>query len=250
MIKHASRTCATALTMTVLAAVPGWAQDDPAPRGEHVTLLGIPSGTVAPGGLAFVSLAGTTNRVDAPDTQDGSLAFGLGFGSAEDGIGVQFTTQITSLTDDFGDSGYLALKFSRRVVASDNPVYLGLSLDYLTPWGDVDGRDPEAALSLTKFTRLQFSETTSLPVMFTLGAGTGVRNNDTDPGIFFGAGIGLNENLGVSAAWSGEYADIGASFRFDGVDNLGISATVHDVFDQKDNRRLTVAVNYFLQDLF
>jgi len=114
----------------------------------------------------------------------------------------------------------------------------------------VDGRDPEAALSLTKFTRLQFSETTSLPVMFTLGAGTGVRNNDTDPGIFFGAGIGLNENLGVSAAWSGEYADIGASFRFDGVDNLGISATVHDVFDQKDNRRLTVAVNYFLQDLF
>ena len=74
------------------------------------------TGTVAPAGLGFVQLSGTN---DSPAGRtDGSLALGMGFGSAEDGLGVQVTAQVTSLTDSFGDSGYLGLKLSRRLGAA------------------------------------------------------------------------------------------------------------------------------------
>jgi len=50
--------------------------------GKNVTLLGIPSATVAPNGTLFGSLAGSTKRDGIYDEVDGSAELGLGFGSA------------------------------------------------------------------------------------------------------------------------------------------------------------------------
>ena len=69
-------------------------------------------------------------------------------------------------------------------------------------------------------------------------------------GIFGGIGIGLTKNLGLSAAWSGEYVNLGAALRFDGLDNFSIGATLSDTFNQKNSRRIDVSFTYFLTDLF
>lgn len=44
--------------------------------------------------------------------------------------------------------------------------------------------------------------------------------------------------------------NLGASFKFDRLDNIGLTATVYDVFDQDDSRRLTLTATYLFSDLF
>ncbi|RVT84132.1 hypothetical protein DXV76_10580 [Rhodobacteraceae bacterium CCMM004] len=236
-----------------LSALPVAAQDTAnrsapsAPR--NVTLLGIPSATVAPGGLGFASLSGTTRRAGNSDF-DGSAALGLGFGDAGDGIGVQATALITSLTDDFADSGYFEIKASTQVADGAVPTFVGLSFGQLANWGDANGRDVTARAMVTGFTLLDLAPGGDpYPVMFTLGAGTDVRNNGNDPGVFFGAGIGLTPTLGASLAWTGETVSLGASFRPRGVQNLDMSVTVDDLFDQENSQRVTFSVNVYA-DLF
>lgn len=275
--RHLSAASALALGV---CALPADAQNLSARTNPfNVTLQGIPSATVAPNGLAFASLSGTTRRAGAPSTDfDGSAAVGLGFGSAERAVGVQVTGNITSLTDDFGDSGYFDLKLSRRIKGGASPTYFSVTFGRIGAWGDarrrtvtesfvgdseclecdeiidtriVDSNEITGTVALTQFSQLSLGRSaTSYPVMFTLGAGTHIRNDQTDPGVFFGAGIGLSESLGVSAAWGGEYVNIGANLRLKQFKNASLSATVYDVFDTKDSRRLTMSVNFFTPNLF
>ena len=234
------RTASAALAIGLICTGAAQAQD--AAR-KNVTLLGIPSATVAPTGLAFAALTGTTKRDGVVDEVDGSLALGFGLGSAEDGVGVQVALFNTSLTDNFGDSGYLQVKFSRRIAAGTMPTYVGVSLGQLANWGDASGRDVTAALAVTSFAQVHFKPGgEAYPVMMTAGIANNVRNNDRDPGVFLGAGIGLTESFGVSAAWSGEDVDIGGSLRIKGLKNVGLTATLNDAFDQNDSRRMTFSV--------
>jgi hypothetical protein len=217
---------------------------------KNLTLLGIPSATAAPHGLFFASLSGSTRRAGSSSgSVDGSLALGFGLGSAEDGIGFQFTVQTTSLTNDFGDSGYLGVKAVRRIASGRVPTYVGLSVDQIGNWGDASGVDTRASVMLTSFSQLAMAGDV-YPVMFTIGAGSHVRNNDTDPGLFAGVGIGLTKNVGASLAWNGENFDLGASFKIDGLDNFGFTATANDVFNDDASRRVTFTVNWFLRDAF
>ena len=234
----------------LIALAAGAAAQDAPQRSKNVTLLGVSSATVAPAGLAFVAISGSTQRVGPGTGLDGSMALGFGLGSAEDNVGLQFTSHITSLTDNFGDSGYFELKASRRVIAGDTPTYVGLSVTG-GGFGDASIRDTTASVAVTSLRQFQFSPTgPSYPIMFTLGAGTHERNNETDPGVFGGVGIGVNENFGVSASWSGEYLNLGTAFRFENSENFGVSATLFDAFDQEDSRRLGLTFTYFLKDLF
>ncbi len=216
---------------------------------KNLTLLGIPSATVAPSGLAFAALAGTTRRSASSDDIDGSAAFGFGLGDANDGVGFQFTTQVISLTDDLGDSGYFTLKAARRVGAGAAPIYAGFTVDRIGTWGDADGRDPRAALALTRFFEIDRGGD-RYPVMMTLGAGTDIRDDGTEPGLFAGAGIGLTESIGSSLAWDGREVDLGASFRSPSLANLGLTMTVEDLFDRRDSQRLTLSLTFILPSAF
>jgi len=236
--------------VAVLACATAASAQDGAPK--HLTLLGIPSATVAPNGLAFASLSGTTRRAGSTDGElDGSLALGFGLGSAEDGIGLQFTVQTTSLTNSFGDSGYLSFKASRRIAGVTMPTYLGLSVDQIGNWGDASDVDIRGSLMVTSFTKLQFGATgDSFPVIMTLGVGSDLRDNASKTAVFGGVGIGLTESIGASLAWNGENVDFGTSFRVKGLSNFGVTAVVNDAFDQDDSRRVTFTVNWFLRDAF
>ncbi len=226
---------------------PSFAQD----RGKFLTLQGISSATVAPNGTVFASITGTSRRSGTGRTADGSMELGFGLGSAEDNVGVQISTTITSLKSTFGDSGYVNLKFSRRISAGAHPTYISIEANHLANWGDAKLAKARGKIAVTTFGLARFSEGgDSYPYMLTLGAGNDLRNNGKDPGVFLGAGIGVTDSLGLSAAWTGETFDMGASVRMASVRNVSFNASVNDVFDSRNSRRVTLSVNWSLSNVF
>ena len=81
--------------------------------------------------------------------------------------------------------------------------------------------------------------------MYTIGAGTEVLDGE-DPGIFLGAGIGLTEALGVSAAWSGDQVNFGASIRLKQLNDMRFSFVLSDAFEFEDRRQITLGLSWSL----
>ncbi|MCB2136507.1 MAG: hypothetical protein KDE08_11280 [Rhodobacteraceae bacterium] len=238
-----------AAAVLLATAGPAAAQDRAA--AKHLALLGIDSATVAPAGTVFGSVSVTNERLSTPGSGDGSAELGFGLGSAEDSLGFQVTAVITSLRDDPGDSGYLAFKVSRQVAGGASPVYLGAEVEHLANWGDASGFEPTGTLALTKFGLTDWGNGgEAFPYMLTLGVGSHLRNGLTDPGVFVGAGIGISESLAVSAAWTGQTVDLGASLRIAEANNMTVAATLSDVFDQEDSQRVILSFGWYLNDVF
>ncbi|MCE6949735.1 hypothetical protein LAZ29_02205 [Cereibacter sphaeroides] len=213
----------------------------------NVTLQGIGSGTVVPDGTLFGSVSGTTERSPGSDEVDGSLSFGAGFGDAVSGIGVQPSVSVTSVEDeDFGDSGYLSLKFGRRLGGADLRLYGAITLDNIATWGDSNDNSVETTVALTKFGRLGGSW--GKPYMLTVGAGSHVH--DDDAGLIAGFGLGLTQYLGTSVSYSGDYANIGFWVNLPGVKNTTLSLTCNDVFDEEDSRRATLSLTFAVKNAF
>ncbi len=247
-------------TLALAAVIAPWSQvlaEDSVPSasngiaGKNVTLLGINSGTVAPNGTVYGSIGGSTDSQYSDYDIDGSAEFGFGIGDADEGLGAQMSVVFASLTDDFGDAGYLNFKISRRIAAGDHPTYIGLEGSQIGTWGDSDVLEPQGTVAITTFGRASFgSSTEAYPYMLTAGAGTGLRNNQQDPGVIFGAGVGLTENFGVSAAWTGETVDMGVGFRAKALGNASLTVQVNDVLDQEDRQQLTFTVNFAVNNLW
>jgi hypothetical protein len=240
------------LPVAMLTATPALAQEN----DIYLTLTGIPSATVAPGGLVFVSGAWTSDRVNGAgggglfDRTDGSLSFGAGVGSAETGIGLQLTANIASLSDDFGDSGYFSIKASRRLSAEGQlPVYVALAAERLGNWGDAEGNEETLDLIVTAFPTVDLGNGPR-PLMLTLGAGTHARDFNTESGVYFGVGMGLTEHFAISAAWNGDDVTLGSGFRFDALPGMHFSASIDDAFDQNDSRRVSLQATWTTDKLF
>lgn len=242
-----------AFALAAALAGPAGAED-----ADYVTIAGIRAGTVAPGGLAFAAVSWSSRRDLGTgyatgggfwDKTDGSIALGMGFGNAEQGLGFQVTANITSLKDDFGDAGYLTLKAATRLQGGGTPMYLGVTADHLAGWGVADAPDESLDLTLTAFPRANIGGV-DRRLMLTLGAGTNIRNNDSDPGVYFGAGMAMNDNWALSAAWTGEDVTLGTGFRLAALPDMQFTASVEDAFDQNDARRFTLQVTLTTDRLF
>lgn len=215
----------------------------------HLTLLGIPSATVAPHGLAFASLQYTNQRPGPATGSDASMSFGIGFGDAERTIGVQLTAEVTSTTNNTGDSGYFDLKFSRRISDGPVPTYLGIGARRLGGWGNAGGLQPAGDLTLTFFPFIETSQGRK-PLMISLGAGTHVRANQTEPGAYGGIGYGFTRSVAASAAWYGDHGIIGVSYAPRTLKNVQFSAAIVDVFNDTNDRRAVFGVNILFPKVF
>lgn len=205
---------------------------------KNITLLSIPSATVPAQGIGYFALSGTPNS-PMNDRTDGSAELGFGLGSAEESVGFQGRIVITSLTDDFGDAGYLGFKLSRRVSAGPVPLYLGLDVTDLAGWGASSGLEPSVSVIATGFALVQTGGS-PMPVMFTVGAGNRLRDDDTEPALFAGIGAGFNEYLGGSVAWTGETLDLGLSLRPAADSPFVLNVTLGDVTDRLGEQRVSV----------
>ncbi|EYD76429.1 hypothetical protein Rumeso_01987 [Rubellimicrobium mesophilum DSM 19309] len=236
----------------MLVVEPAAAQSARDDTSKLVSIQGIRSATVAPSGLAYGAVALTNRQQDGDefvDGPEGSLSFGFGVGDASRTVGLQFSVNLTSLSDGVGESGSLSIKASRRLGGLRVPTYVGLSVDRLAGWGEAEDFDPSTSLAVTMFPRIEVGDE-SYPLMLTAGVGSDIVDDQSDPGVFLGAGVGLTHNLGASVAWTGETVSLGTVFRVDGLDSMRFGASVDDVFDQEDRRRLVLTATFFVDDLF
>ena len=245
---------ATALAAAILTALAAGVLAAPAAAQERklATLQGIPSATVAPGGLGFVSLGwtdkGEFDRFGRLENPSDSLAAGLGFGSAVRNVGVQATVITTRISDEPLGSGFFDLKASRMVADGSWRTFVGAGITRLGGWGNAELLDPEGFMAVTSAGYLTFG-TEAYPVLATVGYGTAVRDFVED-GVYGGVGIGLTPNFGLSLAFDGDELDLGSAFRIGALENVAVSATVNDVLDDDKGRRVAVSLTFFATDLF
>lgn len=219
-----------ALALTALSAA---AQEPP----NHLILNGIPSATAAPSGIGFVQISGTDNNHN--DTVDGSIALGFGLGDAAAGIGVQTTLHLTSLSD-FGGSGYLSMKFSRALT---DRLYGALEVSHLAGWGEAEDIDPNVSAVLSYFGLISVGGG-SYPVILSAGFGERLRWDETEAKSagFIGIGVGFSETFAGSLAYTGDDWEIGLGARVN--EALTLTASVEDVFDQNDARKVVLSANF------
>ena len=217
-------------------------------RNSFVTLLGIPSATVAPQGVTFGSIF---SAFGLSSGEQQALSFGHGFGNVDRGLGFQISATVGSASGSYDDYGYLGLKASRRIASGQNPTYLGISADRIGGWGEISDVDPAFSLTVTHFSRMGGGAAgDGFPVMFSLGAGNSVGNQDNSGGGFIGMGIGLTDSFATSAAWNGDNVTLGTSFRSPSLKNVVFSAMLEDAFDQDDRQRISLTVSFYGRDLF
>lgn len=222
---------------------------DATQKPRFAVIQGVASAATLPNGTAFASVSGTDRR-DGTGGIDGSLAFGVGFGDARKTIGVQIVTSITSADpNDFGDSGSFSVKFSRVLPDALGSGTVGITIDNLSPWGDVVGEKVKTSIAWTSARQFTLANGGRLPVLFNLGVASETDRRDSwTP--FAAVGLGVSENLSITVAHNGDYAIIGASARLPWVENLSVSASLLDAFDQRDEQRMTLTVSYAFNDLF
>lgn len=222
-----------------------WLEAQELSRPRPVSILGIPSGFGAPRGVVFASGA-LTNRRDRQilGDVDGSFAFGFGFGNARNGIGVTPLVDITSVTPrKFGSSGKVSVKLSRELSFAERWVgSAALDLENLVTWGDSNVLDRTWTLSYSAVRPA--GPRARVPLMYTLGYGSGVADRGTTDGVFGGIGLGLSEYVGVSLAWYGDEAIGGLSIWPDDEKNMQISLGIGDITNRVQGRRLLFAVSF------
>jgi hypothetical protein len=215
-----------------------------------VVAQGAPTANSAPSGVGFAAVSGTFKR-DGGQGIDGSMAFGAGFGNAATTIGGQVAVNLTSVDPaDFADSGTVSVKLSRNLPPSFGNTSFGVSFDNLIPWGD-SGRNKvkaSAALTIVK----QFDPTGSgdtIPVIFNVGASSYSQyHSDLTP--FVSVGVGLSQYASVSASYNGDYTSVGMNAKLPELKNISFSASVLDVLDTRNQKRMTFSVSYSLKNLF
>jgi hypothetical protein len=212
---------------------------------HYTPIQGVSSGSVAPKGYAFVSLSGTTDgSTDGGNGDfDGAFAVGAGLGSIG-AIDVQALANVTSVhPDDFADSGSFGLKFGTKIPTSGAPYRLSIGFSNLGGWGDSKNANVTTTVAMSsKVTR--YLPTRQVSYSWTVGAVTDEASDTWDP--FIGMGLGLNERVGISAAYSDrdEVVKLGMGVRLPELNGASLSVTWNDPFDMGDLSGATVSLSW------
>lgn len=228
------------------------------PRVWPGVAFGSPVGFGARGGDYFFGVNAATSPQDphAPGADsdfigdlamDGSIAAGIGIGDPRRNVGIELSLNVTSLIDDFGDSGALAVKLHRSV-GSRSAISMGTENDLA--WGDV--KDAVDRHTSTKF--ISYSHYLPLGrslssggLMITVGVGDGRLGRVDDPeriAPFMSVGYAFTRRTSVIVDYAGESTNIGLSVV--PWSTLPISAVVGmtDVDERRAESELAVGLGY------
>lgn len=192
------------------------------PRVSPGVAFGSPIGFGAAQGDYFFGLNGATasslnNDFIGDLDADGSLAAGFGLGDPSRYVGVEVAVNVISLTDDFGDSGAVALKVHRNIGERGA---LAVGTENTLAWGEAE--DVADATTSTEF--ISYSHYFQLNpdnpmnpggLMLTVGVGDGRLGQEDDPtdfAPFVSVGYSITRQFSVIADYAGEMTNVGMSF--------------------------------------
>ncbi len=214
---------------------------------KNVYLPGVNHAVVAPSGVGYASLTVMNPRDGvAGSGWDASTSFGLGFGNANDSIGVSLQANITG-TQPFGTDGDFSMKFSRAVGDS---TYVGLGINRIAGWGVNSSIAVNAEVMVTHFSEFG-SGANAVPLMITAGISSAGSLDQRDPGAFFGVGFGLTEDLGMGVSVKNSALNAGFGYNLRSVDGLSLTADVSNITEVNTSSRIfSLGVHYQFDNLF
>lgn len=218
---------------------------DPKPAVANVAGgFGASQGTVF-GAVSYTNFDQQT-RVKGDD--DGSMAFGFGFGDPHT-IAAELTIGITSVSTGwwgdgrFADEGNVSLKLHRHVPA----LILGQSASMAIGAGNVAGwgatRHNPTNYFVAYSERAYFGDFEQYGLMYSFGYGTGVSNLETSSDIFYGVGVGYDD-YNVSLSQIGSETHVTGMLFFPKRPEFGIALTLADALDKIDSRRMILTLSY------
>jgi len=195
------------------------------PRVMPGVAFGSPIGFGARSGDYFFGVNGATtsgNKVEGVDPDfigdldiDGSIAAGFGIGNPASAVGVEVAVNVISLTNEFGDSGSVAIKVHRNIgergalsIGTENDLAWGEAKDY------VERNTSTKFASYSHYFQLRSSPMNPGGLMVTLGAGDGRLGKVNDPkqvSPFVSVGYAWTRQFSTIVDYSGETTNVAMS---------------------------------------
>ena len=171
----------------------------------RAAIASLPTGFGMSGGNFAVSLSGLYTP-NGPRRLDGDLGLAVGFGDPVNAVGVTLSADITSLENDFADSGFFNVGAHRQFRFSGGYGSVNATISGIGAYGTAAARQVGGSLVASLVTG-----TASRPYMVTAGLANDMRLTGDLQGIL-GFGMGLNENWAVSAGVYGDNSAIGVTY--------------------------------------
>lgn len=246
----------TSLTVPCLCAsvlVAAWAQgakaqDEFDPFASEAADLSLLNSLQSPEPRVFWGLALSDRRSSTDYSADGSATIGLTFGDVDRILAVRAAAVITSLSDEFGDSGYLAARFSRRVDLFGIPVEGALTFSNLAGWGDASGNVETAQISLAVTPVFQTSGGWRIPIRLSIGAKADIEDFSANQEYSISALAQWSPRFSTNLALVDGRMDIGAGVNFPNLlgrdDTFFVGLTLADALDSDNFRRVVFRTGF------
>ncbi|MCC6001799.1 MAG: hypothetical protein JJU19_13200 [Pararhodobacter sp.] len=245
--------------LRALARQSGSWRPERAPRAATVGIIG---GFGLPHGTGFAGGALTNRRERTMRDADASGAVGFGFGDPVNALGVDVVIGLVSTQPPwarrgdnsvFGEDGNINIRVFRQI----GPLFPGsvtsvaVGAGNLISWGDPRATPTNYFIASTTIANLTVGER-RFPTNLTFGYGTAVRNQERDPGVFAGVGVGLNAWLSVGASWAGDewIAGINLFPRVSETVDVQIGLQYADVTRRVSRGRVNLTVSLVARDLY
>lgn len=194
-------TLTTPLVAVALALIPAASLAQ-----ARAAITSLPSGFNLAHGMAAVSISGLYGPRHNVGRLDGDMGLAVGFGDPVDAIGFAISADITSLEDDFADSGYFNLSAHRRFQFGSGYGSVNATISGIGAYGTASARQVGGSLVASWVTG-----SASRPYMITAGIANDLTIAQDVQGIL-GVGMGLNDQWAVSAGIYGDNNSIGVTY--------------------------------------
>jgi len=191
----------------------------------RASITSLPSGFGLSQGVLGISLSGLYTP-NGPRDIDGDMGLALGFGDPINAIGFEVSADITSLENDFADSGYFNLSAHRQFRFNNGYGSVNTTISGTGAFGTAAAREVGGSLVGTFVTGTQ-----ARPYMVTLGIANDLTLAQDVQGIL-GVGVGLNEVWAVSAGIYGDNNAIGVTYFPPFLPNAVVQVSLRNLDDR------------------
>ena len=202
----------------------------------RAAITSLPSGFNLPHGMGAISISGLYGPRHV-GRFDGDMGMALGFGDPVDGIGFAVSADITSLENDFADSGYFNVSAHRRFSGNGGYGSVNATISGLGAFGSASARQVGGSVVVS-----WVSGTAGLPYMITAGIANDITLTQEVQGIL-GFGLGLSDQWAVSAGINGNNNSLSVTYFPSFLSNSAVQVSLRNLGDST-RRGIGIDVGY------
>jgi len=211
----------------------------------------IASGFGAGSGVVFTAISYSDKdlQTNLDNDDDGSIILGMGFGAAEQSLGIEAAVGITSVSTSywgdgkFGDEGNFNLKLHKFLPPQlyGNSASVALGASNLVGWGGTTQVPTNYYLAYSEQRFL--GDYFQYGLSYTLGYGTAVDSGESEGGIFGGIGV-ARSNYSGSLSFINDELHLSGTWYIPALEGVTLNFTRADAFNANETKRNIITLGY------